>query len=297
MTFINICIKHTSYNSVHLGLRWRYWLWIRPQDAFCWVHTYKLTRIHKGTSCCRSRSGTLVRICYIHTLHNRCCLSHNPWDTPESSTWTHQDRFHLKKTTVIYIQKMISEQSSQIYWYLFTLCKAFRCCKWCRNSKHYFQKYNTIAHSLRTTCNSLEQFTIPWAPWWPNIRLTPDTDLNSHEKKLRNHFCHGEDWADLWGGFVSEIIISWVSVCLCCGPLALSQTQTWEYFGAVCTQHSSHGFVCVFLHSLLTHWHSRQPLGSCWKPNGQSCPEREQFSSGGQSSGLTVSYDGSRGES
>lgn len=90
---MNICIKHTSYNSVHLDLRWRYWLRIRPQEAL----RYKLTCIHKGTSCCMSWAGTLVRIRYIHTLHNRSCLSHNPWDTPESSTWTHQDTFHLKK--------------------------------------------------------------------------------------------------------------------------------------------------------------------------------------------------------
>ncbi len=99
--------------------------------------------------------------------------------------------------------------------------------------------------------------------------------------------------------FLDTLCMSRVSVCLCCGPLALSQTDLGVFWsGLHATQFSRVCVcVCVCLHSLLTHWHSRQPLGSCWKPNGQSCPEREQFSNGGQSSGLTVSYDGSRRES
>lgn len=47
-------------------------------------------------------------------------------------------------------------------------------------------------------------------------------------------------------------------------------------------------------YSLVTHWHRRQPLPSCWKPWGQSRADREQFTSGGQIRGLTVSYEGSR---
>lgn len=47
-------------------------------------------------------------------------------------------------------------------------------------------------------------------------------------------------------------------------------------------------------YSLVTHWHRRQPLPSCWKPWGQSWADREQFTSGPQIRGLTVSYEGSR---
>lgn len=67
----------------------------------------------------------------------------------------------------------------------------------------------TDACFVRTTHNDLEQFTIPWAPWCQNVRLTPDADFNSHGKNFQIPFSHEEDCAVLWGGFVSEIIISW----------------------------------------------------------------------------------------
>ncbi len=55
---------------------------------------------------------------------------------------------------------------------------------------------------------------------------------------------------------MSKIIISWKrSVCpesvfACVAGCWHFLKQTWEYFGAVCTQHSSQGFMCVCVFAL-----------------------------------------------